>query len=371
MVRLQDALVSGGVALMAMPGDRSSSSPRRDDRPSGGGRDGRPGGGRPGGPAGRGRDSGGRSDGRRDGRGGGRDERRGGTGGRDDRFKKDRPPLTEADRRSMDVKRRRGPKPEPDREADKERERVKIEARTTEEWVDQGSVRDSGRGSGARASAEPSSRREVGELDPEIAAQLNDALGAQRGARLAERLAQASEALDRERFDEAKRIAVAIAKEAPTIATAHEVAGLANYRLGRYKPAAASLEIANDLHENPETLPVLADCYRALERWSAVERVWLQIRESSPAHHILAEGRIVAAGALADRGNLAAAIEMMLPATKNTKTVKDHHLRQWYVLADFYDRIGDPLKARRWFGTIAEIDRDYYDIQTRLRHIGR
>ncbi len=272
----------------------------------------------------------------------------------------------------MDVKRRRGPKPEPDREADKERERVKIEARTTEEWIDEGSVRDSARAAAARSSTEPSQqRREVGELDPEIAAQLSDALGAQRGARLAERLAQASEALDRERFDEAKRIAVAIAKEAPSIATAHEVAGLANYRLGRYKPAAASLEIANDLHENPETLPVLADCYRALERWSAVERVWLQIRESSPAHHILAEGRIVAAGALADRGDLAGAITLMLPATKNTKTVKDHHLRQWYVLADFYDRIGEPLKARRWFGTIAEIDRDYYDIQTRLRHIGR
>jgi tetratricopeptide (TPR) repeat protein len=271
----------------------------------------------------------------------------------------------------MDVKRRRGPKPQPDLEADKERERVKIEARTTEEWIDEGSVRDSARAAAARGSAEPSARREIGELDPEIAAQLSDALGAQRGARLAERLAQASEALDRERFDEAKRIAAAIANEAPSISPAHEVAGLANYRLGRYKPAAASLEIANDLHENPEILPVLADCYRALERWSAVERVWLQIRESSPAHHILAEGRIVAAGALADRGDLAGAIALMLPATKNTKTVKDHHLRQWYVLADFYDRIGDPLKARRWFGTIAEIDRDYYDIQTRLRHIGR
>ena len=273
----------------------------------------------------------------------------------------------------MDVKRRRGPKPEPDREADKEREREKIEARTTEEWIDEGSVRDSARAAALRASADASPRREreVGDLDPEIAAQLNDALGAQRGARLAARLAQASEALDRERFDEAKRIAVAIAKEAPTSATAHEVAGLASYRLGRYKPAAASLEISNDLHENPETLPVLADCYRALERWSAVERVWLQIREASPAHHILAEGRIVAAGALADRGNLAGAIEMMLPATKNAKSVKDHHLRQWYVLADFYDRLGDPLKARRWFGMIAEHDRDYYDIQTRLRHIGR
>jgi hypothetical protein len=61
----------------------------------------------------------------------------------------------------------------------------------------------------------------------------------------------------------------------------------------------------------------------------------------------------------------------MMPATKNTKSVKDHHLRQWYVLADFYDRLNDPIKARRWFATIAEHDSDYFDVQTRLRHIGR
>lgn len=271
----------------------------------------------------------------------------------------------------MDVKRRRGPKPPPDLEADRERERIKIEARTTEEWIDHGSVRGPDRRSPAPSDGGGSGQREAPQLDPEVAMQLNDALGPQRGARLSERLASASEALDRERFDEAKRIASSIAKEAPSVAAAHEVAGLANYRLGRYKQAAVSLETAYDLHENPSILPALADCYRALQRWSSVERVWLQLREASPRNDILAEGRIVAAGALADRDDLPGAIEMMLPATKNTKSVKDHHLRQWYVLADFYDRLNDPIKARRWFLTIVEHDRDYYDVQTRLRHIGR
>ena len=275
----------------------------------------------------------------------------------------------------MEVKRRRGPKPVEDPAAAAKREREKIENRAAPTWIDEGSVRDAARAASRRASqggGEPAPRRGgTPELDPEVAAQLTDALGAQRGARLSERLAAASEALDRERFDEAKRIASSIAKEAPLVAAAHEVAGLANYRLGRFKQAAAALATANDLHENPETLPVLADCYRALERWQSVERVWLQIRESSPAHHILAEGRIVAAGALADRGDLAGAIALMEPATKPTKKVREHHLRQWYVLADFYDRIGDPLAARRWFGTIVEHEPDYVDVQTRLRHIGR
>lgn len=302
--------------------------------------------------------------------------------GRDAKFAAERPPLTEADRRSMEVKRRRGPKPDVDPEARKASERAKIEARTTEEWIDEGSVRNAARGAVGRASSNTdrsntdrsntgSARRPpAAEVDPEVAAQLNVALGAQRGARLSERLARASEALDRERFDEAKRIANSIAKEAPTVAAAHEVVGLANYRLGRYKQAASSLETAYDLHAHAELLPVLADCYRALRRWSAVERVWLQIRDSSPRHEVLAEGRIVAAGALADRDDLAGAIELMAPATKRTKSVKDHHLRQWYVLGDLYDRVNDPINARRWFAAIAEHERDYVDVQARLRHIG-
>ena len=275
----------------------------------------------------------------------------------------------------MDVKRRRGPKPAPDLEAERAHEQEKIEARTTEQWVDEGSVRDAARAASLRARTadrtEERAPREVAPLDPEIAAQLSDALGDQRGRRLSDRLATASEALDRERFDEAKRIASSIAKEAPSVAAAHEIAGLANYRLGRYKQAASSLELANDLHENAEILPALADCYRAIERWSSVDRIWLQIRESSPSHEVMAEGRIFAAGSLADRGDLPAAIELMLAGTKSTKKVKDHHLRQWYVLADLYDRLNDPIKARRWFSSIASHEPDYFDVQARLRHIGR
>ncbi len=101
-----------------------------------------------------------------------------------------------------------------------------------------------------------------------------EALGPQRGARLTERLAQASEALDRERYQEARRIASAIAKEAPSVAAAHELVGLANYRLGLYKQAVAALEAAQDLHPNPALLPVIADCQRAQGRWAAVDRVW-------------------------------------------------------------------------------------------------
>ena len=53
------------------------------------------------------------------------------------------------------------------------------------------------------------------------------------------------------------------------------------------------------------------------------------------------------------------------------KSVRDHHLRQWYVLGDLYDRVGDPISARRWFAAIAEVDPEFADVEQRLRSLGR
>jgi tetratricopeptide (TPR) repeat protein len=277
--------------------------------------------------------------------------------------------MTEAERRSKAVKERRAPRAPQDPDL----ERRKIEERTTEQWIDEGSVRREASGAAKRAASAGavSKRRSPKPLDPEVAAELNDALGAQRGARLTERLAQASEALDRERFQEARRIATAIAKEAPSVAAAHELVGLASYRLGLYKQAVSALEAAQDLHANPALLPVIADCQRAQGRWAAVDRVWTEIKAASPSHDVMAEGRIVAAGALADQGELRGALDVMEPAKKRPKAVRDFHLRQWYVLADLYDRTGDPISARRWFSTILEFDDDFADVRDRLRALGR
>jgi tetratricopeptide (TPR) repeat protein len=278
-------------------------------------------------------------------------------------------PMTEAERRSKAVKARRAPRAPQDPAI----ERRKIEERTTEQWIDEGSVRREATSAARRAAgdAPPVKRRVPKPLDPEVAAELNEALGPQRGARLTERLAQASEALDRERYQEARRIAGAIAKEAPGVAAAHELLGLANYRLGLYKQAVAALETAQDLHPNPALLPVIADCQRAQGRWAAVDRVWTEIKAASPSHDVMAEGRMVAAGALADQGDLRGALALMEPATKRPKAVRDFHLRQWYVLADLYDRMGDPISARRWFSTVAEFDDEFADVRDRLRSLGR
>jgi tetratricopeptide (TPR) repeat protein len=248
--------------------------------------------------------------------------------------------------------------------------RRRADERSTEEWIDEGSVRDAALAATGRATT-PAAKREVRPLDQEISDELVGVLGDQRGKRLSERLAQASEALDRERFDEARRLASAIAKEAPAVAAVQEVLGLANYRLGRYKQAVAALQQAQELHENPELLPVIADGYRAMRRWQAVERVWEQIKAASPSQEVMAEGRIVWANSFADRGDLSAAIRAMTDGVKTPKRVRPHHLRQWYVLGDLHDRLGDTIGARRYFATIADHDHEFVDVMDRLRALGR
>jgi tetratricopeptide (TPR) repeat protein len=210
------------------------------------------------------------------------------------------------------------------------------------------------------------------EVDPEVVAQIHAAApDPRRAARLSERLAAASAALDRERFDDARRMVAPVVRELPFLAAGHEINGLAHYRMGRWRQAAQSLEIARQVHLDPAVLPVLADCYRALQRWHDVDEVWKQIRELSPPHEVMAEGRIVAAGALADQGDLKGAIALMQQAQKPPKKVREHHLRQWYVLADLLDRAGDTVGAARVFRDVMAHDAEFADVRDRLRALGR
>lgn len=155
------------------------------------------------------------------------------------------------------------------------------------------------------------------------------------------------------------------------MAAAHELVGFANYRLGSWRQAAVALERAQSLRPDPGTMPVLMDCFRALGRHRDVEQVWTELKDASPSHEVMAEGRIVMAGSLADRGELREAIAVMKPVTSKPKRIRDHHLRQWYVLADLLDRAGDTIGARRWFETIAAADGEFVDVRARLRSLGR
>jgi tetratricopeptide (TPR) repeat protein len=274
-------------------------------------------------------------------------------------------PRNDAERRAAEVRKTRGPR----QPIDPDLERVRIESRETERWVDEGAIRDEAVAATVRAA--PRRERRAPELDPEVVADVHvAATDPRRAARLVERLTAASGALDRERFEDARRMVSVVVREAPQLAAGHEISGLACYRLGRWRDAAEALETARQLHEDPTLLPVLADCYRALRRWADVEAVWRDVRASSPSHEVMTEARIVVAGAHADRGELREAIAL-LSLQKPAKKVREHHVRQWYALADLLDRAGDTVGATRWFREVLAVDPDFADTRQRLRSLGR
>jgi tetratricopeptide (TPR) repeat protein len=244
-----------------------------------------------------------------------------------------------------------------------------------EQWIDEGSIadlRDEAVAATARATSSRSTgRRRSGEVAPEVLDDIERQAQAGRVARYTERLSAAADALDRGRFEDARRMVQPVLRDLPDVAFAHELAGLALYRVGQWRKAATELEIARGLDRSLHHHAVLADCYRALRRYRDVDDLWSELRQGSPAPSLMAEGRIVAAGALADQGDLAGALKIMKPALAVPKRVRDEHLRQWYVIADLFDRSGDVISARRYFGLVAEHDPDLGEVGERLKSLGR
>ena len=249
---------------------------------------------------------------------------------------------------------------------------------TRESWQDEGSTRRSS--SGPRTSSKRSSRFEddddramtisIKNVEAGDANKIKEQLGAT-ADRAIERLARSLHAFEAHRYSEARKLIMPLLSQVIGIAVVHEVAGLSMYRLGRWQDAADQLEIARGL-KPAEVVnhPVLADCYRALRRYEKVTELWESMKLMSPQAGLLAEGRIVAAGALADQGELQSAVRMMTHGTSDPHKVQEHHLREWYVLADLYDRAGDIASARRLFVKIQSSEPKFADVADRLNTLG-
>jgi tetratricopeptide (TPR) repeat protein len=188
-----------------------------------------------------------------------------------------------------------------------------------------------------------------------------------KGAKLAARLADATYAFERERYQDARRILRALADEVPTAPAVRELYGLVLYRTGQWAAAARQLEAYRDLSGSFDQHPVLADCYRALHRYDDSEAVWEELRGASPSGDLVAEGRIVAAGSRADQGDLAGAISLLERSVRKVQRPQDRHLRQWYALADLYERAGELPRARVLFTRVADVDPEAFDVRQRLR----
>lgn len=241
-----------------------------------------------------------------------------------------------------------------------------------ETWLDEGPVRETAQDAVDRAEGVPKTRSKTKPLPPEVVVELQQAVGSKRAVKLEERLDAARGAFERERYSDAKRIIAKLAEEAPGSPAVRELHGLTLYRLERWRQAAAELEAYRLLTDDYDQHPVLADCYRALKRYSTVEELWGELKAASPSAEIMAEGRIVMAGALADQGQLKEAIALLdRAASSPPKKIRDFHLRTWYALADLYDRSGNAPRARQLFRQVNELAPGFADVEYRLRGLGR
>ena len=104
----------------------------------------------------------------------------------------------------------------------------------------------------------------------------------------------------------------------------------------------------HELSGSYDQYPVIADCYRAMRRYAEADATWEELRQASPSAEVVAEGRLVAAGCLADQGDLGGAVKLLESSLRRSRP-KASHLRQWYALADLYERGGELPRARRHF----------------------
>jgi tetratricopeptide (TPR) repeat protein len=183
--------------------------------------------------------------------------------------------------------------------------------------------------------------------------------------RVAAKLADAARAYAADRYQDSLRILRKLSAQAPNSDGVKELLGLTLYRLGRWPLALRELEAHRQLTGSYDQYPVIADCYRAMRRYPEADAIWLELRQASPSPDVLTEGRLVAAGCLADQGDLKGAIGLLEASLRRSKP-KPLHLRQWYALADLYERAGELARARDIFSQVATVDPDAYDVRQRL-----
>ncbi len=183
---------------------------------------------------------------------------------------------------------------------------------------------------------------------------------------MASRLEEAARAFAADRFQDSRRILRPIAEEAPDAPDVRELLGLSYYRLGQWAQAISELEAFRALTGSTEQHPVLADCYRARKDWTAVDELWEELRLVSPHPELVIEGRIVSAGAMADRGLLIEAIRELERGWKTVAKPRSYHLRRAYALADLYERSGATPRARDLFTWILRHDPEFADTALRL-----
>ena len=236
------------------------------------------------------------------------------------------------------------------------------EPQPLDQWVDKGKPKSKG-----------PQRSETGggivgyNVEEIIARETPRGLSKFRVARIKREFPDGVRAYQADRYRDAQKLLVGLLELMPQSQSLLEIIGLNFYRLGRWKLALEHLEASKAITKSVDQGPVIADCYRALGRHNKVKEIYDEVGEVSPSPEVMAEARIVLAGSLADQKKFTEAIAL-LARFEDTERRKPRliEIRQWYVLADLYEKVGDIVHARKLFQKIAMTEPGIYDVAERL-----
>jgi hypothetical protein len=186
------------------------------------------------------------------------------------------------------------------------------------------------------------------------------------GPKVAEAISKALEHFADEEYEDAARLAGEAKESASRSPRVIELLGLALYHSGQWKEALSELLTFRRLTASVEHNHVIADLYRALERPDRALETTAEVTQADVTPETWVETMIVAAGALADKGDLNRAITMLARADPGSGAVEPYFLRHWYARADLLERAGRKDEARNLWRKIVATDPDFFDAEERL-----
>lgn len=153
---------------------------------------------------------------------------------------------------------------------------------------------------------------------------------------------------------------------APRSGRLRELLGLAHYHSGNWNEAASELLTYRRLTGDIDQNHVIADCYRAAGRFDRALEVCNEVDRTRVSDEVWTEVTIVAAGALADQGDINQALARLARGELKPAAVEPHHLRLWYVRADLLERSGRRQEAKDLWEMILGEAGEFYDVDERL-----
>ncbi len=143
---------------------------------------------------------------------------------------------------------------------------------------------------------------------------------------------------------------------AARVAAVREAVGVAAYRAGEWSEALTELRTARRISGDPRTLPLIADCERALGRPDQAARVLNDPDVRRIDGETRAELLIVVAGARRDLGQLDAALSVLARGGLDRGRPRPGAARLWYAYADALLAAGRTEEAAAWFAASAAQD---------------